>query len=419
MSQRLTGVIEGFYGSPWSWEARAAVAGWCGERGLTDYVYAPKDDPKHRDRWRDPYDDDELAGFAAFAVEGALRLGFAISPGLSMDPGSSADRADLGAKVDQVVEAGAVAVVLALDDIPFGGGPQGTAHAALAAWLRDHLGDRATLSLVPTEYVGTATSPYLDALAAGVPADVPIAWTGRAVVNDVITVAEAEARAASLGGRPPLLWDNVPVNDGLMADRLFLGPFAGREPGLLEVCSGYLANPMVQPLVSRLPLASIAAWTRGEDPLAAWRSAAADLGWLAFARSCDTRAAHDAVAAAAAGDLGPARSFFTEASVCGAPGIEGEADAWLTQVHRDARLALRALEVLEGERSVEHLIAMSLSWQASRRSRVTVFGSRCSVRPVLAQADDGTWVFERASVTNDDNALDRLVTLALDSLRSD
>jgi hyaluronoglucosaminidase len=106
------------------------------------------------------------------------------------------------------VEAGATSVVLALDDIPFGGGPQGEAHAALTRWLRDHLGDRATLSLVPTEYVGTNRSPYLDALAAGCPPEVPIGWTGRAVVNDRITLAEADARATALGGRRPLLWDN-------------------------------------------------------------------------------------------------------------------------------------------------------------------------------------------------------------------
>jgi hypothetical protein len=416
MSEHLTGVIEGFYGTPWSWDARAEVATWCAARGLGDYVYAPKDDPKHRERWRDPYDDDELAGFAGFAVDGALRLGFAISPGLSMDPDSTRDRDDLGAKVDQVVEAGAVAVVLALDDIPFGGGPQGQAHAALTAWLHDHLGGRAALSLVPTEYVGTARSPYLDALAAGVPAEVPIAWTGRAVVNDTITIADAEARASSLGGRPPLVWDNYPVNDGLMVDRLFLGPLIGREAGLLDACSGYLANPMVQPQASLLPLASIAAWARGEDAVAAWASTAADLGWLAFARSCDTRAAHVAVAAAASGDLGPARTFFTEAAACGAPGLEDEAGAWLAQVHRDAGLALRAVEVLEGERSVAHLIAMTLGWQASRRSPVTVFGPRCTVRPVLGQADDGTWTFDPASVTYDDNAIDTLVAMALEAL---
>lgn len=170
---------------------------------MADYVYAPKDDPKHRDQWREPYDDGELAGFEAFAHDGALALGFAISPGLSIDPEDDADVRTLCTKVDQVVGAGASSVVLALDDIPFGGAPQGAAHARLTGRLREHLGDRAALSLVPTEYVGLAASPYLDALAQGVPEDVPIAWTGRAVVNDAITVAEAtRGPRRSVGARP-------------------------------------------------------------------------------------------------------------------------------------------------------------------------------------------------------------------------
>lgn len=412
----LIGVIEGFYGPPWSWAARVEVAAWCAERGLRDYVYAPKDDPKHRERWRDPYDDDELEGFASFAVDGALTLGFAISPGLSIDEGSAADRAALGAKVDQVLEAGATSVVLALDDIPFGGGPQGEAHARLTAWLADHLAGRARLDLVPTEYVGTAPSPYLEALARGVPGDVGIGWTGPAVVNDRITVADAEARAAALGGRPPLLWDNFPVNDGPMADTLFLGPLTGREPGLPDACSGYLANPMVQPLASRLPLASTAAWLRGDDPETAWAATAGDLGWATFARCCDTREAHAAVATALQGDPGPARALFEAAAVCTAPGLEEEAEPWLTQVHRDARLALDALDVLDGQRGVMEVLGMATRWQASRQAKISVFGPRCSVRPMFGQAPDGTWSVERGAVRHDDNAVDLLVAAALDTL---
>ena len=410
------GVIEGFYGRPWSWDQRHEVARWCAERGMRDHVYAPKDDPKHRERWADPYDDEELAGFESFAAAGHLRLGFAISPGLSMDCDGESDRAALAAKVDQVLAVGAGLVVLALDDIPFGGGPQGEAHARLTTWLGDHLGDRAELALVPTEYVGTRPSPYLDALAAGVPEHVAIGWTGRAVVNDEITVADAEGRADALGGRAPLLWDNVPVNDGLMGDRLHLGPLRGREPGLAEACAGYLANPMEQARASMLTLASQAAFLRGEDPATAWRQTAADLGWLAFAVACDTDEPQAAVTAAAAGDLGPARALFSEAAACGAPGLEDEAATWLTQVHRDARLALQALEVLDGDRSVEQVLGMGARWQASRRAEVTVFGPRCSLRPVLGQADDGTWRAEAGSVVHDRNAIDDLVRLALASL---
>ena len=86
------------------------------------------------------------------------------------------------------------------------------------------------------------------------------------MVNDRITAAEARGSADSLGGRPPLLWDNYPVNDAMMADRLFLGPLRGRDPGLAEACSGYLANAMVQPRCSMLPLASVAAYLDGDDP---------------------------------------------------------------------------------------------------------------------------------------------------------
>jgi hypothetical protein len=407
------GVIEGFYGPPWSWEQRLEVSAWCAERGMRDYVYAPKDDPKHRQEWRAPYDDRELAGFEQFASEAALDLGFAISPGLSIDCDAAEDRAALGAKVDQVVAVGARTVVLALDDIPFGGGPQGEAHARLTTWLRDHLDGRASLALIPTEYVGTRSTPHLDALAAGVPDDVAIGWTGRAVVNDSITVADAQARAESLGGRPPLLWDNFPVNDAVMGDRLFVGPVRGREAGLPEACSGYLANPMEHARASKLPLASVAALLRGDDPDAAWAETAADLGWLAFAHACDGEQAREVVAS---GDRAAARALFGDAAVCAAPGLEEEADVWLTQVHRDARLALTALDVLDGERAVDAVLGMGVRWQASRRSATTVFGPRCSVRVLIGQADDGTWQVEPGAIEHDQNAIDALVRAAVESL---
>ena len=195
-----------------------------------------------------------------------------------------------------------------------------------------------------------------------------------------------------------------------MADRLFLGPLRGREPGLIDACSGYLANPMVQPLANRLPLASVAAFVRGDDPDVAWREAAGDLGWLAFAEACDTDAAREVVRV---GDWRAARSLFATAAACAAPGIEDEAQPWLTQVHRDARLALQALDVLEGERSIETVMGMAARWQASRRAAVTVFGPRCSLRPVFGQSADDTWQVERAAITADENAIDDLVRAAL------
>ena len=419
------GIIEGFYGPPWSWAARSEVLAFGHQRGLDLYLYGPKDDPLHRERWREPYPTDELDGFAGLVADDTMRVGFAISPGLSIDVGSAEDRRALGAKVDQVVGVGISTVALLLDDIPVrpGLGPE---HAELTAWLHDHLAGRASLILVPTEYAGTDPSAYLDALVAGVPDDVPIGWTGRRVVVDEITVAEAQDRAAALGGRAPFVWDNYPVNDGLMADRLFLGPLRGREPGLVDVCSGYVANPMVQPRASTLPLASMAAWVRGGDPLEAWRDTAAELGWLVLAQACDgahpAELVDQALAGLEAGQtdvLDRLGEWLHDARHLEAPGLEDEAGPWLDQTRAEARLggaAVRLLRRRAEDRDAaigEDAIGVAAWWQAQRRSALTVMGPRCSIRPILFNDDHGEWQWDPASVEVDDNAIDRLVRAAL------
>jgi hyaluronoglucosaminidase len=433
----ISGIIEGFYGRPWTWAERTAVADAIAGWGMADYVYAPKDDPKHRERWREPYDDDELAGFAAFAAGSSLRLGFGISPGLSIDGAADADRRALGSKVDQVVDAGARLVVLCLDDIAFGGEPQGIEHGDLTAWLAGHLGDRAALALVPTEYVGIRPSPYLRALARSTPADVPIGWTGDAVVNDAITTMQARRRAEALDDRPPLLWDNVPVNDGLMADRLHLGPLWGRDTDLPGALSGYLANPMVQATASLVPLASIAAWLRGEDAIDAWASEADRRGWRIFAEACDGAVPHALVAMAAETfatgrlrpeDLEPLRAWFGEAAAVEAPGLDADCQGWIDQVRAEAAVALEAVALLEGALAddeggggagvdeVGRTFVLGYRWKALHGAAVSVMGPRLGFRPVLGQAGDGSWAVRRSSIIEGANAVDTLCRLTFDAI---
>ena len=89
---QVRGIIEGFYGTPWSWDERRAVCTALAASGMDTYVYAPKDDPLHRERWRDPYDEGFLRDLGELVEDDTLRVGFAISPGLSMDPADHADR---------------------------------------------------------------------------------------------------------------------------------------------------------------------------------------------------------------------------------------------------------------------------------------------------------------------------------------
>jgi hypothetical protein len=428
MAWAVAGIIEGFYGRPWTWDERADVMRFCHERGMRHYVYAPKDDPKHRVAWRSPYDNETLDGFARLAAEQTLQVGFGISPGLSMDFDSTDDRAALAAKVDQVVGVGVELVCLALDDIPFGGAHQGLAHSTLTTWLREHLGDRARLVLVPTEYVGQAPTPYLTTLAEGVPADVAIAWTGDAVMNAAITVDEAKARAAALGGRAPLVWDNFPVNDGVMTDRLHLGPLWGREAGLADECCGYLSNPLVQPRSSKLPLASIAAWLLGEDPLSAWAAEAQAMQLRVFAEACDGAVPQALVEQAVEwidddddwpNVVAPLREWLAAASECAAPGVEDEAGPWVEQVRTEAGLGLDALRLVDLARQerfakgVEVAFGIGVVWAAVRRAEKTVMGPRYGLQPALGQRPDGTWAFRPESVIENRNAVDALVRAAL------
>jgi len=75
----VRGIVEGFYGKPWSHSARLDAISFLAPRGLNAYVYAPKDDPKHRADWRVPYDAGERAAFGELvrrhgsAVRGVLR----------------------------------------------------------------------------------------------------------------------------------------------------------------------------------------------------------------------------------------------------------------------------------------------------------------------------------------------------------
>jgi hypothetical protein len=431
----IRALIEGFYGEPWTWDARAEVMQWCHERGMTHYLYAPKDDLLHREQWREHYGAEMLAGFERLVGEGTLQVGFGISPGLSIDYSSAEDRAALAGKVDQLVDRGVGLIALLLDDIPVRPG-LGVEHADLTVWLREHLGDRATLLLTPTEYTGTRATAYLDALAERVPFDVPIGWTGETVVCDEITVAQAAARAESLGGRLPFLWDNYPVNDAVMADQLFLGPLRGRDAGLAWVCSGYAANPMTQPRASKPALASIAGYLRGVDPVEAWE---ADLGELrTFAEACDGERPWKLVDAALAESPAPDAldeldAWLRAARSCVAPGLEGEVEAWVEQARAEAAVGVVAVKLLRAasdpggpsdssgtgapsgdrHRVAERALTLAYLWPPLRRAAVTVMGPRCSFRPVLAQGADGHWLFRSASLTDDHNAIDRLVRAAL------
>ena len=265
-SDIIRGVVEGFYGRPWTWPQRLASMRLLAAVGLDTFVYAPKDDPYHRKDWRLPYPPAEMEQFGRL-LEAAKACGvtasYAISPGLDMDPDSDEDFAALTAKLTPLLEMGYRSFVLAMDDITAPtNGTTGAKHAALTQKLGEWLAQSdAQLMFVPTVYFGTAGSrnqqrlDYLTALKA-IPPSVPVMYTGEGVFDAVMDPEHVHG-IGKLIGRKPLIWDNFPVNDFYFASsRLFMGPVTGRTAETMAETSGVLANPMTQQVASRASLLS-------------------------------------------------------------------------------------------------------------------------------------------------------------------
>jgi hypothetical protein len=407
----MRGIIEGFYGPPWSWADRRAVSEELAAAGMDTYVYAPKDDPLHRERWREPYDDAFLAELDALAAPGGLRVAFAVSPGLSIDTGNAADRTALLAKVGQVTARGVTCIGLCLDDLEPEPG-LGARHGDLGSWLAEALGDAVELFVVPTHYTGTSPTPYLDELDRRLPPDVLVGWTGRLVVNDTITAAEAGAWSAAVGGRRPLLWDNTPVNDALMAPRLRAGPLRGRDPALVDALGGYLANPMVQARASVPALRSAAAWLRGDDPAGAWEGAVGDQRVLA--EGCDSDVPLVLGRRTVGGDPGASaelRAWLDAAVACEAGPWGDEVGPWVDQLRREARVCLAALDALDvdGEERARRATVAVFLWSGVRSLAVEVLGGRGGITAGLAQDADGGWLADRSAVVAPASLTDLLV----------
>ena len=287
----IRGVIEGFYGRPWTHEQRLDLIPFLAERGMNSFVYGPKDDPLLRRDWRLPYDGEWLARLSELVTRCrayGMRFTWCVSPGLSMRYASSVDLDALSAKIESVAGLGVDSFGLLLDDIPrelqhpadrAAFADLAEAHVHVVRSVAQRLPSGAHLVVCPTLYRGTGTEDYLVRLAAGIDPRIDLFWTGRAVCSPTLDLADA-ATFARATLRPPLYWDNYPVNDVAMAYELHIGPYRGRDPLLWRSAAGIVANGMELLEASRIPFATIADYLRdpqGYDPEVSWQQAIRDV----------------------------------------------------------------------------------------------------------------------------------------------
>jgi len=262
----MRGYLEGYYGRLLDWSARVTVLNALAEHGLDTYAYAPKEDARHRLRWRDPYDAAWRSDFAAFCRAARARgvsVIAGVAPGIDFDFASLAGGADLEATVDKLArlrDDGASRLMLLLDDIDpdfsrrdGGIASEGEAHARLANRLGERLD--AALVVVPRIYAGEladAAPGYLDDFAVTLDARHAISVCGRDVVAREVGVADCRL-PGDIADRETIVWDNLYAND-YCPRRLFVGPWQGRA-GIDRL----LLNATGWPATDRLQLALMAA----------------------------------------------------------------------------------------------------------------------------------------------------------------
>lgn len=285
----LRGIVEGFYGEPWDYNIRADLMKFCGEYDLNAYIYAPKDDPYHRDKWREPYPSDkilELKNLVTVALENNVRFIFAVSPGQDLNYEGEAGEQDLQymlIKLDAMYEIGVRDFAIFFDDLS--GTQSGTNHANFLNNLQSALDkkykDIYPLITVPTDYTrhwmideSGNVKAYTKEFAAILNKNIIVLYTGDDVVCDGIT-DEAYDAAKTIYGRDLGIWWNYPVNDFYLVDgnrniKLALGPM---EKLPKAAPSSIFYNPMEQPLLSKLSMATGAEYALGTDTydsLASW-----------------------------------------------------------------------------------------------------------------------------------------------------
>ena len=300
------GVVEGFYGTPWSHEVRLSLIDFYGRNKLNCYLYGPKDDPYHScPDWRLPYPEREARNIGEL-VEACRRnrvdFVWAIHPGQDIR-WNEEDYANLVRKFEHMYDLGVRSFAIFFDDIS-GEGTNPTRQTELLNRLHREFvlakGDVEPLVVCPTDYSKLWANPTPQSSLAiygrTLDPSVAVFWTGDVVCSDL--TPETLGWVNSRIERPALYWWNFPVTD-YVRHIVMLGPTYGLDTSLSEAdLCGLVSNPMEHGEASKLALYGVAdyAWNiAAYDPIDNWERGLAEAvpaateAYRTFAiHSCDT-----------------------------------------------------------------------------------------------------------------------------------
>lgn len=254
------GIIEGFYGIPWTFDERKSMINFLAEIGMDQYIYAPKDDPYHNKKWREPYPAEEIAKIKALADlsdENGIEFTWAIHPGQNPFDFDSYDE-EIGkifAKYRQLIGVGVKSFGLCLDDIDKNlAFEKRSYHMKLIRDLADFV-EKETGSYLyfvhpwyndawidekGYEYEGLLKEMK----------NVNLMWTGSQVVDPINHKSNEDFLKRT--SKNPYIWFNWPVND-YKPDEIFLEIFEFYDSRDINF-DGFYLNPMNQAEASKIAI---------------------------------------------------------------------------------------------------------------------------------------------------------------------
>lgn len=277
-SIRYRGVVEGFYGTPWSHQARIKQLKFYGENKMNTYIYGPKDDPYHSaPNWRLPYPEKEAAQLqelVTVANDNEVDFVWAIHPGQDIK-WNQEDRDFLIAKFEKMYQLGIRSFAVFFDDIS-GEGTNPQKQAELLNYIDENFvqtkPDVTPLIMCPTEYNKSWANPdgnYLTTLGDNLNPSIQIMWTGDRVVSDITRdgIDWINERIK----RPAYIWWNFPVSD-YVRDHLLLGPVYGNDTTIAKQMSGFVTNPMEHAEASKIAIYGVASYAWNPTKYDTWRT---------------------------------------------------------------------------------------------------------------------------------------------------
>ena len=269
------GIIEGFYGKPWSWEARAETVTYLAPYGYRFYLYAPKFDPYLRRRWQETHPDnlvERLSTFAAHCRESGVRFGVGLTPYELFNHFDDASREALGRKLEFFDDLGIEDLAILFDDMRGDVPDLAKNQVEIVEWAAART-KASRVIMCPSYYsddpildrvFGNRPDDYVEELGKSLDAEVEIFWTGEEVISRQFSPGHLDRVTEQLG-RKPFLWDNYPVNDGQrMSQYLHIRGFTGRPASNSARIVAHGINPALQPTLNRIPcIIPRPSWKRG------------------------------------------------------------------------------------------------------------------------------------------------------------